>query len=52
MENNNQLVLISQFDYIYEYFYFQEMCKKYKRQQEIEDYLQELLDLQLEKEMV
>ena len=52
MENNNQLALISQYDYIYEYFYFQEMYKKYKREQEIEDYLQELIDLQLEKEIV
>ena len=48
---NNKLAIISQFDYIYEYFYFQEMYKKYKRKQEIENYLQQLIDLQIEKEM-
>lgn len=49
---NNKLATISTWEYVYEYFYFQEMYKKYKREQEIEDYLQELVDLQLEKEMV
>lgn len=51
-QNNNQLALISKYDYLYEFFYFQEIYKKYKREQEIEDYLQELIDLQLEKEIV
>lgn len=50
-KNSNQLTLISQYDYIYEYFYFQEMYKKYKREKEIQDYLESLVDLQIEKEM-
>ena len=51
-QNNNQLAIIYKFDYIYEYFFFQEMYKKYKREQKITNYLQELLDLQLEKELI
>lgn len=49
---NNKLALINQYGYLYEFFYFQEMYKKYKREQEIEDYLQKLIDLQLKKEIV
>ena len=51
-KNSNQLTLISQYDYIYEYFYFQEMYKKYKREKEIQDYLESLVDLQIDRKSV
>ena len=51
-QNNNQLALISQYDYLYEFFYFQEMYKKYKREQEIENYLQKFIDLQILKAII